>query len=62
MQFRLEVESRGAEGFLVIRPDSGDPTENVLKVLKVLAEKFGAEKNKKGFKVLPPYIRILQGK
>lgn len=46
----------------MIRPDSGDPTENVLKVLKVLAEKFGAEKNKKGFKVLPPYIRILQGK
>ncbi|KAL5484004.1 hypothetical protein EMCRGX_G020430 [Ephydatia muelleri] len=57
------VRERGLRGAgpLVIRPDSGDPATIVVQVLDVLGSKFGYETNSKGFKVLPPYIRILQG-
>lgn len=48
-------------GVIVIRPDSGDPKAVVTKVIKVLAEKFGAEKNGKGYLVLPKNIRLIQG-
>ena len=56
------VIKRGAKegNVTVIRPDSGDPTTVVCKVLEILGEKFGYEKNSKGFQVLPSYIRILQ--
>ena len=30
-------------------------------VLKILGEKFGTTKNSKGYNVLPPYIRVIQG-
>lgn len=53
------IEKR--EGRLVIRPDSGDPPEIVSKVLTILESKFGSSKNKKGFKLLPNYLRIIQG-
>ncbi|KAI6655171.1 Nicotinamide phosphoribosyltransferase-like [Oopsacas minuta] len=49
------------EGRLVIRPDSGDPPEIVLKVLGILGNKFGTNTNGKGFKQLPPNLRIIQG-
>lgn len=52
---------RSPTGPLVIRPDSGDPVDNVLRVLATLEKKFGAAENGKGFKVLPPYIRVIQG-
>jgi nicotinamide phosphoribosyltransferase len=45
---------------LVIRPDSGNPAETILKCLKILDEKFGSIINKKGYKVLN-YVRIIQG-
>lgn len=48
-------------GTLVIRPDSGNPPEVVVKVLEILGEKFGYERNKKGYKVLNPKVRIIQG-
>lgn len=48
-------------GVLVVRPDSGDPPTVVLKVLKILEDKFGSIKNEKGYNVLPPYLRIIQG-
>lgn len=46
---------------LVIRLDSGDPIPNILQALAELGEGFGFTENKKGFRVLPSYIRILQG-
>lgn len=49
------------EGRLVIRPDSGDPPEIVSKVLAILGNKFGTSNNGKGFKMLPPNLRIIQG-
>lgn len=49
------------EGVLVVRPDSGEPTEIVLKVLETLGKKFGHRLNAKGYKVLPDQIRVIQG-
>lgn len=46
---------------VVVRPDSGDPVEIVVRVLKLLEEKFGSTTNSKGFKVLPPCVRVIQG-
>jgi len=46
---------------VVIRPDSGDPTQMVLVVLRELGKAFGYTLNTKGYKVLPPYIRVIQG-
>jgi nicotinamide phosphoribosyltransferase len=48
-------------GVLVIRPDSGDPVPTMLKVLDILGEKFGTEQNEKGYKVLNPKVRTIQG-
>lgn len=56
---REEVLSR--DGVLVIRPDSGDPPSVVLKVLEILGEKFGTTHNSKGYKVLNPKVRVIQG-
>ena len=53
------VESR--QGFLVVRPDSGDPTVVLLRVFDILGDKFGFSTNSKGYKVLPSYIRVIQG-
>lgn len=48
-------------GTLVIRPDSGDPLQVTLKVVQLLDEYFGSEVNSKGYKVLHPCVRIIQG-
>ncbi|XP_040009472.1 nicotinamide phosphoribosyltransferase [Xiphias gladius] len=55
------IEKRSADAPLVVRPDSGNPLDTVLKVLEILGKKFSPEENSKGFKVLPPYIRVIQG-
>ncbi|KAK2168323.1 hypothetical protein LSH36_18g10059 [Paralvinella palmiformis] len=56
------VMKRGENGgCLVVRPDSGDPPEVVVKVLDILGKHFGFEKNEKGYKILPSYIRVIQG-
>ena len=49
------------EGTLVIRPDSGNPREVVLKVMEILGRKFGYETNGKGYRVMNPRVRIIQG-
>jgi nicotinamide phosphoribosyltransferase len=49
------------DGTLVIRPDSGDPLFTLLRVFDILMEKFGFSVNEKGYKVLPPQVRVLQG-
>mmetsp|Transcript_2626 Transcript_2626/g.6770 ORF Transcript_2626/g.6770 Transcript_2626/m.6770 type:complete len:545 (+) Transcript_2626:84-1718(+) len=48
-------------GRLVVRPDSGEPTEIVPQVLEILLQKFGSTKTKTGHKLLPPCIRVIQG-
>ncbi|MGJ7485967.1 nicotinate phosphoribosyltransferase [Variovorax sp. LT2P21] len=45
---------------LVVRPDSGDPAETVLKVAQILAARFGTTTNAKGYRVLNN-VRIIQG-
>ncbi|XP_021323615.2 nicotinamide phosphoribosyltransferase [Danio rerio] len=60
-ELRSLVEMRSADAPLVVRPDSGDPLETVLRVLEILGEMFPPLENSKGYKVLPPYIRVIQG-
>lgn len=48
-------------GTLVIRPDSGDPVKVVRESLQRLGAKFGTTINSKGYKVLPNYVRLIQG-
>lgn len=55
---RAEIEKNGV---IVIRPDSGDPVEMTERVIKKLEEQFGTELNEKGYKVLNPCVRIIQG-
>jgi nicotinamide phosphoribosyltransferase len=48
-------------GTLVVRPDSGDPVETVAEVMKRLIAAFGGGPNGKGYWLLPPAIRVIQG-
>jgi nicotinamide phosphoribosyltransferase len=57
----LRDDVRDSGGTLVIRPDSGNPVEVILKCLEILERKVGMSKNTKGFKVLPKYYRLIQG-
>lgn len=52
------VETR--DGLVVIRPDSGDPVQNVLYCLESLDRSYGSTVNDKGFKVLNK-VRVIQG-
>ncbi len=49
------------DGVFVVRPDSGDPVATLKAVFAILFEDFGYTVNEKGFKVLPPQIRVIQG-
>ena len=49
------------EGVLVVRPDSGYPRDVVLRVLEILGKKFGYQSNAKGYRVLNPKVRVIQG-
>lgn len=49
------------DGVLVVRPDSGYPPEVVVKVLELLGEAFGFTVNAKGYKVIHPKVRVIQG-
>lgn len=48
-------------GTLVVRPDSGDPLTVPVEVVEILMEKFGYSVNSKGYMVLPPHVRVIQG-
>ena len=54
-----EVLAKG--GTVVIRPDSGIPYRVVLECLELLGDGFGYETNSKGYKVLHPAVRVIQG-
>jgi nicotinamide phosphoribosyltransferase len=49
------------DGCLVIRPDSGDPLEILPELLNILGQQFGYSFNSKGYKILPPTVRLIQG-
>ena len=49
------------DGTLVVRPDSGCPEKVVLRCMEILGNRFGFATNKKGYKVLDPHVRIIQG-
>ncbi len=49
------------DGRLVIRPDSGDPVQTLKQIFHILWDKFGGTINDKGFKVLDPHVRVIQG-
>ncbi|GKX63785.1 nicotinate phosphoribosyltransferase [Pragia fontium] len=58
-ELKSQVENNG--GTLVIRPDSGEPVEIVPEAIERLMAKFGYTINSKGYKVLPDFIRLIQG-
>jgi nicotinamide phosphoribosyltransferase len=57
----LKEEVMSREGALIVRPDSGDPPATVRKVTQLLMDAFGYETNDKGYDVLPPQVRVIQG-
>jgi nicotinamide phosphoribosyltransferase len=57
-ELRQAVIDSGA--VVVIRPDSGEPSEVVLNCLRILDKHFGSVVNSKGFKVLNN-VRVIQG-
>lgn len=46
---------------VVLRPDSGDPIINVVHVLDLVGSLVGFTVNDKGYRMLPDYVRIIQG-
>jgi nicotinamide phosphoribosyltransferase len=56
---RERVERSGAT--LVVRPDSGDPIEVVVETVDRLMARFGAGTNRKGYRILPDHVRVIQG-
>lgn len=48
-------------GTLVVRPDSGKPVEVVVRCLQLLDKAFGSTINRKGYRVLHPSVRLIQG-
>lgn len=58
-QLRDKVLAR--DGVVVIRPDSGDPPFVILTLLRSLGATFGYTTNEKGFRVLNPKVRLIQG-
>lgn len=57
----LKVQVMGREHALVVRPDSGYPPKVVLEVVQRLGDAFGYKTNQKGYKVLDPHVRVIQG-
>lgn len=58
---QLRGQISGIKGVLVVRPDSGDPILTPLMVLEKLWAKFGGTVNRKGYRVLDPKVRVIQG-
>ena len=46
---------------LVVRPDSGEPRAVVLETVRRLMDSFGFARNAKGYAVLHPKVRVIQG-
>ena len=59
VQLREAVINHG--GTLIVRPDSGDPVQVVADAVELLMQRFGAHHNNRGYRVLPDYLRVIQG-
>lgn len=57
----LNSEIRNFEGLVIARCDSGDPIMVPVNTVEYLMESFGSATNSKGYRVLPPFIRVVQG-
>ncbi len=57
----LKDEVLERDGVLVVRPDSGEPVEVLMKIFPILGDAFGTEINDKGYKLLNPKVRVIQG-
>ena len=57
----LREQVLARDGLLVLRPDSGDPVQVLLRLLPMLAERFGSTRNHTGYRTLDPKIRLLWG-
>uniref|UniRef100_A0A8C2XJ96 Nicotinamide phosphoribosyltransferase n=1 Tax=Cyclopterus lumpus TaxID=8103 RepID=A0A8C2XJ96_CYCLU len=57
-KLKERVMERSQDSCLIIRPDSGDPAETLIEILE---ECFGSSLNSMGYKVLPSYLRLIQG-
>jgi nicotinamide phosphoribosyltransferase len=58
-RLRRQVLASGAT--LVVRPDSGEPAEIVPAVIERLMQHFGFATNARGYRTLPPAVRVIQG-
>lgn len=58
-RFKNQILTR--DGKFVLRPDSGNPVEVVLKTLSILEQFYEIKVNSKGFKTLPPQIGVIWG-
>lgn len=58
---RLKQRILDSGGVLVARPDSGDPTVEPIEIVKLLDKNFGSTENSRGYKVLHPSVRVIQG-
>lgn len=58
-ELKEKVLASGAT--VVVRPDSGDPVNVNLRLIEILGNRFGNTFNQKGYKVLHPSVRIIQG-
>ena len=57
----LKEEIENFPGLVGARPDSGDPVQVTSETTEWLMDAFGYTTNSKGYKVLPDYIRVVQG-
>lgn len=57
----LKEKIMAREGFLVVRPDSGELPGIVVDVLNALGENFPTTTTETGHKMLPPQLRVIQG-
>jgi nicotinamide phosphoribosyltransferase len=57
----LKDEILASGGTVVVRPDSGDPRIVVPRILRSLSRCLGSELNHKGYRVLHPAVRVIQG-
>src|SRR5262249_14058333 len=58
---RLRDKVMQRKGTLVIRPDSGDAVTVLESIFNIAADVFGYEVNRKGWKVIAPQVRFIQG-
>ncbi|QKP76951.1 nicotinate phosphoribosyltransferase [Methyloligella sp. GL2] len=57
----LKETIEAGPGLIGVRPDSGDPVQVTAETTEWLMEAFGYSVNSKGYKVLPDFIRTVQG-